>query len=142
MSTTVFVCGMKKNGNFMVSFGDYAWSHKCPVFEIDLSSNEETAYKTMVINEYNPKNDSGEEIQWFIDGDFFHEECSEDMMNDLLYAEVFFVLSSDFRTTDTFEKSLNKLIKTLEWMYAIRCNNRVVQRVERRTSRHVVSTDM
>ena len=141
MSTTVFVCGMKENGNFMVSFGDEAWSHKCSVFEIDLSNNEETAYKTMNIKEYEPS-DSGEKIKWFIDGDFFHEECTENMMNDLLYTEVYFVLSSDFMTTDTFKKSLSRLIVTLEWMSEIRCNDRVVERTERKTSRHVVSTDM
>lgn len=138
MAITIFVCGVKDNGNPMVSFGDDYWSHKCSVFEIDLSDNDNGAYELNIIN-YEPSK-SVKKHSWFLLGNFLPGQCSIKLMKDLLNAETCFIILAPYLTVnDDYNQMLRKLNTNLEWMYMISYNDDAILMNPRSIPRHVLS---
>lgn len=136
MVATIFVCAVKIDGTIIVSFSEGYWSHECSVFKFNFSNNKDLMQE-LTVTEYGTSA-LDENINFFVNGTYFPEECTDKLMKNLLNAETCFILFPSFMTNNNyFETMLEKLKTNLEWMYKINYNDDVILMNPRETPRHV-----
>lgn len=139
MVIDILICGMKSNGNPIVSFSDDYCLHEYSWFEIELSCRE-YLMQEMKIKNYVPSN-LNEKSRLLLDVSCHIKELSYNLMKEFLKSETCFILFPDFMDKNSnFKLMLEKLSTNLEWAYKITHNDDVIIMDRRENPRDVLFT--